>query len=142
MTRKPPTKRVDRSQATIYLEKARAFRADAENMLELGSDFSGNGIAVMSVHAAIAYSDSISIRARGVKSVSGDHTDAVDVLQSSILVRSMEDKRAINALRYILQRKDEVSYTANLVRADDAHRILEKLASFASWAEARFEQLG
>lgn len=141
MSRGIPTKRVDRSQAATYMEKARGFRADAENMLELESEFSENGIAVMSVHAAIAYADAVSIRARGVKSKSGDHTDAVDVLQNSIQMHGDEDRRAISALRYFLQRKDEVSYTANLVRAEDARLILEKLASFAGWAESRFEQL-
>jgi hypothetical protein len=45
---------VDRSLAAKYLSKATRFKADAENMVQLSGDFSGNGVAVLCVHAAIA----------------------------------------------------------------------------------------
>ena len=142
MTRNLKTKRVDASQAGTYLQKARGFRADAEAMAALAGEFSGNGLAVLCVHAAIAYGDALTVRARGVKSASGEHTDAVDVLESAVRIHGEADRAAVKALRYVLQRKDEVSYMANLVRADDAARVLERLLEFADWAERRSEQFG
>lgn len=141
MTRRKPAKQVDRSQAGTYLEKGRRFRADAENAMALGDEFSGNGIAVLCVHAAIAYTDSLTVRARGIKSASGDHTNAVTVLESAVAIDTDADRAAVKALRYILQRKDEVSYTANLVDDDDARQLLRKLAAFADWVEQRYARM-
>lgn len=141
MTRNLRTKQVDPSQASTYLRKARGFRADAEAMAALAWEFSGNGLAVLCVHGVIAYADALAIRARGVKSTSGEHTDAVDVLESAVRIHGDADAAAVKALRYILQRKDEVSYAANLVRPEDAARLLAKLRAFTDWAEQRYEQL-
>lgn len=65
MTRKWPASTVDRALAGSYFEKAVRFRADAEKMMELADEFSGNGISVLCVHAAIAYGDAIAIFAAG-----------------------------------------------------------------------------
>lgn len=142
MTRKLKTKRVDRAQAGTYLHKARGFRRDAEAMADLAGEFSGNGLAVLCVHAAIAYADALVVRAGEVKSASGEHLDAVDLLESVVRLSGDDDRAAVKALRYVLQRKDEVSYAATLVRPDDAARVLERLQQFGDWAERRYEQLG
>jgi hypothetical protein len=49
MTRKWPASTVDRALAGSYFEKAIRFRADAEKMMELADEFSGNGISVLCV---------------------------------------------------------------------------------------------
>ena len=142
MARKLKTKRADRAQAGTYLDKARGFRRDAEAMAALEGEFSGNGLAVLCVHAAIAYGDALAVRAGEVKSTSGEHLDAVDLLESVVRIATDADRAAVKALRYVLQRKDEVSYTTTLVRAEDAARLLERLQQFGDWAERRYEQLG
>jgi hypothetical protein len=142
MTRKLRTKRVDRAQASTYLHKARGFRADAETMASFSGEFSGNGLAVRCVHAAIASADALCVRAGEVKSASGEHLDAVDLLESVVRIASEADRSAVKALRYVLQRKDEVSYMATLVRPEDAARVLERLQQFGDWTERRYEQLG
>ena len=55
MTRKFPSSAVAHSLAAKYLTKVNRFKADAENMAQLSDEFSGNGVAVLCVHAAIAY---------------------------------------------------------------------------------------
>lgn len=142
MTRRLKTKRADPSHAPSYLHKARGFRADAEAMAALAGEFSGNGLALLCVHAAIAYADALAVRAGGVKSTSGEHLDAVDLLEAVVRVATDADRAAVKALRYVLQRKDEVSYTATLVRSDDATWVLERLQTFGDWAESRHAQLG
>lgn len=141
MTRRLRTRRVDRAQAGTYLAKARGFRADAEAMAALAGKFSGNGLAVLCVHAAIAYSDALAVRAGEVKSASGEHLDAVDLLESVVRVAGDADRSAVKAFRYVLQRKDEVSYTTTLVRPDDAARVLERPQLFGDWAEHRYAHL-
>lgn len=127
MTRKRPTSSVDRSLAVSYFDKAIKFKADAEKMVELADEFSGNGIAVLCVHAAIAYGDAIAIFAAGRKSKSGDHRDAAPFLASIVPIRSAEDKVAMRAFEVILSRKDEVSYMQDLLSQREAAVLLDKL---------------
>jgi hypothetical protein len=58
-----------------------------------------------------------------------------------VCVASDTDRAAVKALRYVLQREDEVSYTTTLVRPDDAARVLERLQQFGDRAEGRYEEL-
>lgn len=142
MTRQLRTRRVDRAQASTYRHRARGFRADAETMASFAGELSGNGLAVLCVHAAIAYADALAVRAGAVKSASGEHLDAVDLLESVVRIATDADRAAVTALRHVLQREDEVSSLATLVRPDDAARVLERLQQFGDWAERRYERLG
>ncbi|HVW69375.1 MAG TPA: hypothetical protein VHB68_10400 [Steroidobacteraceae bacterium] len=113
---------MDRSLAVSYFDKAVRFKTDAEKMLQLADEFSGNGIAVLCVHAAIAYADAIAIFAAGRKSKSGDHRDAAPFLASAIPIRSIDDKAAMRAFEVILSRKDEVSYMQDLLSRSPARQ--------------------
>lgn len=141
MTRKLPFSAVDQSLAAKYLEKATRFKADAEKMAQLMDEFSGNGVAVLCVHAAIAYGDAVGILAAGKKSKSGDHRDAATFLASVVPIRTAEDKAAIRALQAILNRKDEVSYADDILDASEAAALLERLGRFARWADKTFKDV-
>lgn len=132
---------VDHSLAAKYLEKALRFKTDAEKMAQLMDEFSGNGVAVLCVHAAIAYGDAIGILAAGKKSKSGDHRDAAAFLASVIPIRTTEDKAALRAFQAILNRKDEVSYADDILDASEAEALLERLGKFAHWAEKTFKDI-
>lgn len=140
MTRRFPATTVDRTFAPRYYSKANRFKADAEKMATLTSEFSGNGIAVLCVHAAIAYGDALAILAAGKKS-KGDHRDAASFLASVIPIRTPQDEAALKAFQSILNRKDEVSYADDLVTELDAGALLERLERFARWADVRFRDL-
>jgi hypothetical protein len=141
MTRKYPASTVDRTLAAKYLAKADRFRADAENMAQLRDDFSGNGVAVLCVHAAIAYGDAIAILVAGKKSKSGDHREAASFLSSVVPIRSITDKGAIRAFQSLLNRKDEVSYADDLIDESAAAVLLDRLRTFARWAESTFQDI-
>jgi hypothetical protein len=141
MTRKLPSSTVDHSLAAKYLTKASRFKADAENMAQLSDEFSGNGVAVLCVHAAIAYADAIAILSAGKKSKSGDHRDAAPFLASVVPIRTTDDKAAIRAFQAILNRKDEVSYADDLLDESEAASLLERLRIFARWADKTFLDL-
>lgn len=141
MTRKQPFSSVDQALAPKYLTKAGRFRADAENMAQLSDEFSGDGVAVLCVHAAIAYGDAIAILAAGKKSKSGDHRDAAPFLASVVPIRTTEDKAAIRAFQAILNRKDEVSYTGNILDELEVAALLDRLRTFARWADRKFQDI-
>ena len=141
MTRTLPFSTVDHSLARKYLDKAIRFHSDAQKMAELMDEFSGNGVAVLCVHAAIAYGDCIGILAAGKKSKSGDHRDAAAFLTSIVSIRTTEDKAAMRAFQAILNRKDEVSYADDILDARAAAALLERLGKFARWADKTFFDL-
>ena len=101
MTRKLPFSAVDHSLAAKYLDKAIRFKADAEKMAQLMEEFSGNGVAVLCVHAAIAYGDAIGILAAGKKSKSGDHRDA------AVTTTARPDAKYSNELSYWVELRRE-----------------------------------
>ncbi len=65
--------------------------------------------SILFVHAAIAYTDALTIKAGSVKSAGDDH-GLVIYLVEQILSLSIEDKKAINRLGKILGEKSKVSY--------------------------------
>ena len=105
------------------------------------SPVSGNGVAVLCVHAAIAYGDALAILAAGRKSKSGDHRDAAPFLSSIVPVRTAADKAAIRAFQAILNRKDEVSYADDILDESEAAALLDRLRIFARWAESTFQDI-
>jgi hypothetical protein len=141
MTRRIPFSAVSPELADRYLAKGRGFQRDAAQMATLAGDFSGNGIAVLCVHAAIAYADALAVRAVGRKSKSGDHGDAADFLVGAIPIRAAEDKKALKAFKAVLSRKDEVSYADDIIEELDAQVIMGRLSVFAAWAERRYSAL-
>lgn len=138
MTRTLPFSTVDHSLARKYLDKAIRFHSDAQKMAELMDEFSGNGVAVLCVHAAIAYGDAIGILAAGKNSKSGDHRAAAAFLASVVPIRTSEDKAAMRAFQSVLNRKDEVSYADDILDARAAAALLERLGRFARSADKTF----
>lgn len=75
-------KSVDKAQAEKYRRVGAALLESATVLSELATDADsfGNAIAVVAVHACIAYNDALSIAWKGVKSTEGDHARAADTL--------------------------------------------------------------
>jgi hypothetical protein len=141
MSRKTRAKKVDRFQASVYLEKARRLQADVDAMVAAGGSFSTNGVGILSIHAAIAYADALCIRAVAEKSTSTQHADAVALLERTIPIRTAADQSAIKSVHVLLLRKDEVSYTTSLLKHEDAKQMAARLRVFAGWAEGRYAEL-
>jgi hypothetical protein len=72
-------RKMDRSQAAKYLRIGRALHSTVRDLNQLAAegDTYGNAMAIVAIHAAIAYADALSIAFREVKSVDGDHSMAV-----------------------------------------------------------------
>lgn len=75
MVRRGRRKKVDRYQAARYLTVARGLRRAAADLAEVAEEEGryGNAIAIVAVHAAIAYADSLCISYGELKSTAGEH---------------------------------------------------------------------
>lgn len=106
--------------------------------LATDTDSYGNAIAVVAVHACIAYNDALSIAWRGVKSTEGNHERAADTLVFAL--GHLAAAEQVRRLRAVLSRKDEVSYQGSYYRVGEAARLLQQAAAFCAWAEDMYDR--
>lgn len=132
MTGKGPRKTVDDAHARARLLHAREFHESARSLVLLAQSQSYNGAVTLMVHAAIAYSDAVTAKARGVVNQQ-DHRNAPRLLRE-VLGSHLPDRQE-KILRKLLGRKDEVNYGARSTPLAEAERLLVELAEFAAWAE-------
>jgi hypothetical protein len=132
------TTRADRAQAVKYLAVGRALHETAKDLAGLSEAKYGNGLAIVAIHAAIAYTDALTIAYREIKSTDGDHTRAADVLVQALGHRA--DDAQIKRLRSILNAKSHASYSGNYYTITDAIGILERTNEFVAWAKGLYDE--
>ena len=133
MTGKGPRKAVDGGHSPARLLQAREFHESARSLVTLAQSKSYNPAVTLMVSAAIAYSDAITAKARGVVNQQ-DHQGAPRLLRE-VLGNRLPDKQE-KFFRKLLGRKDEVNYGARSTALDEAQRLFAELDDFAAWAEA------
>ena len=112
--------------------QAREFHESARSLVTLAQSKSYNAAVTLMVTAAIAYSDAITAKARGVVNQQ-DHQAAPRLLRE-VLGNRLPDKQE-KFFRKLLGRKDEVNYGARSTALEEAQRLLMELDDFAAWAE-------
>ena len=132
MTGKGPRKVVDGGHAQARLLLAREFHESARSLVTLAQAKSYNGAVTLMVTAAIAYSDAITAKARGVVNQQ-DHQRAPRLLREVLGNRLPEGQDRF--FRKLLGRKDEVNYGTRSTTLEEAQRLLSALDDFAVWAE-------
>ncbi|HEX2189423.1 MAG TPA: hypothetical protein VHG51_11020 [Longimicrobiaceae bacterium] len=112
-----------------------ALLKSAADLLEVADERStyGNAVAIIAIHATIAYCDALTIGYGGVKSGEGEHLRAVEVLNDVLGTRA--EAEALRALTRVLQKKDAVSYQGEYYGLDEARLLLDRARWFAAWAE-------
>ena len=130
------TRRQDRSTAPRYHVVGRALHRTASDLAALGESKYGNGLAIVAIHAAIAYTDALTVAYREIRSTDGDHRRATDVLLHALGHRA--DPEQVRRLRGILDAKSHASYSGTYYPLEDAERILRETDAFVSWAEELF----
>jgi hypothetical protein len=131
-------KELDRADAVRYLTVARGLRRSAADIGVIAEDGHGNALAIVAIHAAIAYTDALCIAYGGFKSTAGEHERAVEALKQALGNRM--DTGQGRRLLSIMKEKDSASYQGVSYTAADARRLLRKLDSFAEWAEEMYEK--
>ena len=123
----------DRSKAAKYYAIGRALYGTAKDLSTLHEAKYGNGLAIIAIHAAIAFTDAITVAYREIKSTDGDHRRAADVLVHAVGARA--DPGQVRRLRGILDAKSHVSYSGNYYTFEDGERILRDVEQYVSWVE-------
>jgi hypothetical protein len=103
------TKQQERSNAAKYHAVGRALYRTAKDLETLGERKYGNGLAIVAIHAAIAYTDALTVAYREIRSTDKDHRRATDVLQHALGHRADPDQ--LRRLRGILDAKTHASYS-------------------------------
>lgn len=132
-----PTKREDRANAVKYRAVGRSLLNTARDLATLDDPKYGNAVAILAIHAAIAYSDALSTGYRGIKSVDGDHTRVADTLQNALGNRA--DAAQIARLRGILDAKSHASYSGQYYTLSDGQSVLADTEKFVAWAEDLYQ---
>lgn len=96
----------------------------------------GNAIAVIAIHAAIAYNDAVTIAYGGSKSTEGDHEKAPDALIAALKNPSPAQ---VDLLRAVVKKKDSASYRGEYYTMEDAVMVLRRAEKFCEWAEEMYQ---
>lgn len=127
------TKREARARGQAYHSIARSLLETARGLEVIAEPRYGNGLAIVSVHAAIAYTDALTVTYREVKSVDGDHSRAAEVLVHALGQRA--DPAQVRRLKRVLNAKSEVSYSGSYYTLKDGREIFADVVRYGSWAE-------
>ncbi|MGQ0815582.1 MAG: hypothetical protein ACT4O1_14190 [Gemmatimonadota bacterium] len=122
--------------APKYYAIASALLRTARDLNTLGELKYGNGLAIVTIHAAIAYCDALCIAYREIKSSDGDHGRAVDALAHALGARAYE--KQLDRLAAILDAKTHASYSGNYYTLEEARLLLKQTELFAAWAEGLY----
>lgn len=131
MTRKSVTTNVAKQKAGGYKSVADNFFNGAEVAYEYEYY---NAAGVLIVHAAIAYSDAITVKFQGIKSKGEDHHEAIILLQK-VVGNLPEHKKAFTQLNKIIEHKNRVSYGGDLYEKKDVDEMRKLIERFKSWAD-------
>ncbi len=141
MVKRTTAKRVDRSQASKYAETGRVFLESARALADMADESAayGNAIGLLSIHAAISYTDALTI-AFGEKKSTGEHGRAADILRA--VLGSKADDKQVKILRQVLLQKDTVSYQGDYYSLEEGRSLLERAEAYCEWARDTFETRG
>ncbi len=134
MTRPDRSKRVDPERADGFAELGRRLLHAGRTMQDLGDSRHGSALAILAVHAAIAYADAVCVRRGGRKSSSPDHASAVRLLRA--ILRVDLPQRIERDFGRLLAEKDRLAYEGAVVRMTEAERLFDVAERIAAWAES------
>jgi hypothetical protein len=130
MVKNVPSKTYDTAKYKSFVKVAENF-ADAANLAYEFDYYNASG--VLYIHAAIAYSDAITIKLAGKKSSGENHYEVIQLLEN-IVPESRIDKKAFNNLKTLIDHKNLISYTGDVYQKKDLEKISKSFARFKEWA--------
>ncbi|HEX8454468.1 MAG TPA: hypothetical protein VF647_20475 [Longimicrobium sp.] len=132
------SKREERTRAARYHEIGQALLQTAGDLDALADPRYGNALAIIAIHAAIAFTDALTVKYRELKSTDGDHTRAADLLVHAMGHRADADQ--VRRLRGILSAKSSASYSGNFYTLADGVRVLTETRIYAQWSAEMLQE--
>ncbi len=133
MARTDRTKRVDPGQADNYAELGRRLLHAGQAITERGDPRHASALAILSVHATIAFADAAAIHTGGRKSTSPDHEATLRVLRSVLGPRLPQ--RVERLLQRVISEKDRLEYQGCVVTMREAAPLFDRARQIAAWTE-------
>lgn len=121
------TTAVNKSDYIIYLKKANDFYAITQKAAD--SELWA-AVGLNAVHCAISCCDALLAFQLGVRSVSDNHMDAVDLLMR---VPEAKDSGEANTYKRIIAKKNLVAYDCREFRQPEAIDIAKQAERFYNW---------
>lgn len=120
---------VPRPRGQDYLSVAENFYLGAE----VAKDFEyWNAAGVLIVHAAIAYTDALTVKFGGVRSKGEDHMAAADLLRQ-VAALDETDLLSVRHLERIINEKNRVSYEGEIFHRKDIEPLWKHLQRYREW---------
>lgn len=133
MTRLDRTKRIAPAEADHYAEVGRRLLLAGRAILERGDPRHAPALAILGVHAAIAYADALCIHLGGRKSTSSDHGAGLRLLKATMGSRlSPQIERSTQRL---MAEKDRFEYQGYVATMGEAAALFAKAERFGTWAD-------
>jgi len=132
MVKMVPAKTYDSIKYKSFIKVANNFA----NAADLAYEFEYyNASGVLYIHAAIAYSDAITIKLSGKKSSGDNHYEVIQLLESVVPITRIDNK-AFNNLKSLIDHKNLISYTGDIYQQKDLVKIRKSFNRFKEWAES------
>lgn len=121
---------VPRPRGQDYFAVAESFF----NGAQVAKDFEyWNAAGVLMVHAAIAYTDALTIQFGGVRSKGEDHMAAADLLRQ-VARLDEPDLLQVRHFERIINEKNRVSYEGEIFHRKDIEPLWKHLSRYREWA--------
>ncbi len=93
-----------------------------------------NAAGVLIVHAAIAFTDALTVKVGGVKSRGEDHFQAGQLVEETVVLDA-EGKKALRHFFAIIEHKSLVSYSGTIYRQKEVVSLMKHLDRYQKWVE-------
>lgn len=133
MTRTDRAKRVDPASAESYAEVARRLVHAGRTIVDHSDRRHASAVAILAVHAVIAYADAVTIHVSGRKSTSSDHS-AVGKLLRETLGKRLPDAQA-KLIARVISAKDQFEYQGYVATWAEASGLLQRAERVGAWVE-------
>ena len=127
------TRQEEKSAAKDYLKKA---EDNYKAMLLALEDKNFNAAGTLALQCAISSSDAICVYEKGVRSISQDHFDVCDLVNSITLP---DAKEKANILKRIIGKKNLIQYERRNIYRAEADEIVKAATRFHQWVSQHIQ---
>jgi len=120
----------DKSAAADYIKKA---KDNYEAMLLAFENKNYSAVGTLAVQCAISSADAICVYEKGVRSISQDHGDICELIESTRLP-GVKEKSSI--LKRIIAKKNVIQYERRNVYELEAKELVKSTERFFEWVKA------
>ena len=93
-----------------------------------------NAAGVLITHAAIAFTDTLTVKIGGVKSRGEDHFQAGQLLEQTVVIDA-DGQRALRHFYSIIEHKSLVAYSGTIYCRKDIISLMKHLDRYQKWVE-------